>query len=258
MNKLLIIDGLNIVRRVYEANANAPDSDEKAARAMVNAMSSFRKILGTHQPTHALAAFDFGGNTWRHDLYPQYRQDRKPMPDPLRAAMPGFHKSLTDIGLAVVCVPECEADDVVGAVTLRWLAEGRGVAVVCSTDKDLHVLIEQGALLWDHFKGEWHDRAWVKNKFGIEVEMLADYLALMGDATDGVPGVSKIGAKTAAKLLNSYKTLDGVLAGAGILMNPLGVKLRAEAGMARLSRQLVQLKADVRVGVTWSMLKYSA
>lgn len=258
MGKLLIIDGLNIVRRVYEANSDAPDSDEKAAKALVNSLSSFRKMLGTHKPTHALAAFYFGGHTWRHDLYPTYRQDRRPMPDPLKQAMPEMHTMLADIGVAVVSVPGCEADDVIGTVTLRWLAEGRGEAIVSSTDKDLHVLIAQGAVIWDHFKGEWHDRAWVRNKFGVEVEMLADYLALMGDAADGVPGVSKIGAKTAAKLLNSYHTLDGVLAGAGILINPLGTKLRNEAGMARLSRQLVQLKTDVQVGVTWSMLRYAA
>jgi protein Xni len=255
MDKLLTIDGLNILRRVYEGNAGMDDSDEKAAKAALNAKSSFRKIFDTHKPTHALAAFDYGGTTWRHELYPEYRQARKPMPEPLRQVLPRFQDDLINMGIPVVSIPNVEADDVIGTVITRWCADNRGEAIVCSTDKDLHVLIALGALIWDHFKGEWHDRQWVKEKFGVDVEKLADYLALMGDATDGVPGVSKIGSKTAAKLLNAYHTLDGVFSGAGILMNPLGQKLRAEAGKARISRQLVQLKTDVQIGVTWNMLR---
>jgi len=256
MPKLLTIDGLNIVRRVYEANRD-PDSVEKAEGAIRHALSSFRNILSTHEPTHALAAFDFGGHTWRHDLYPQYREGRKPMPDVLREHLPGFYESLSELGLKVVSIPNVEADDVIATVTMRWLNEGRGDAIIASTDKDLHVLIQYGALVWNHFNSEMRDRQWVQNKFGIPVEMLTDYLALMGDATDGIPGVSKVGAKTAAELLNNYKTLEGVMAGAGILMTPLGKRLRQDAEMAKLSRKLVELKTDVQVGVTWKMLQYS-
>jgi DNA polymerase-1 len=150
-----------------------------------------------------------------------------------------------------------EADDVIATVVLRWLGEGRGDAIIASTDKDLHVLIQHGAVVWNHFAGELRDRTWVQNKFGVSVDMLADYLAPMGDASDGIPGVSKVGAKTAAELLNSYKTLEGVMAGAGILMTPLGKRLRQEADMLMLSRKLVALKTDVRVGVTWNALQYS-
>ncbi|HEY8101333.1 MAG TPA: 5'-3' exonuclease H3TH domain-containing protein [Burkholderiaceae bacterium] len=256
MAKLLTIDGLNIVRRVYEANRD-PDTPEKAEDALRHASSSFRTILNMHEPTHALAAFDYGGHTWRHDLYSQYRAHRKPMPDVLKERLPAFYESLSELGLMVVSVPEVEADDVIATVVMRWLTEGRGDAIIASTDKDLHVLIQHGAMVWDHFKSELRDRKWVQNKFGVPVEMLADYLALMGDASDGIPGVSKVGAKTAAELMNSYKTLDGVMAGAGILMTPLGKRLRQEAEMLKLSRKLVELKTDVQVGVTWKALQYS-
>jgi DNA polymerase-1 len=141
---------------------------------------------------------------------------------------------------------------------LRWLAEGRGEAVVATTDKDLHSLIADGALVWDHFRDEWHDDAWVRERFGVAPGRLHDLLALMGDATDGVPGVSKVGMKTAARLLNSYGDLDAVMAGAGILKTPLGERLRAERDILYLSRQLVALKTDVRLGVTWKMLAYDA
>ncbi len=255
MAKLLAIDGLNIVRRVYEASPE-PESDEKAAIALRHALSSFRKLLATHSPTHVLAAFDFGGHTWRHDLYPRYREQRAPMPACLRNALPDFHARLVGEGLHVLMLPEVEADDVIATGVLRWLAEGRGEAIVATTDKDLHVLIAHGALVWDHFKGEWHDDAWVRNKFGVPPELLVDLLALMGDVTDGVPGVSKVGMKTAAKLLNAYGNLDAVMAGAGILTTPIGERLRAEREILYLSRQLVQLKQDVRLGVTWNMLAY--
>ena len=257
MAKLLAIDGLNIVRRVYEASPE-PESEEKAAIALRHALSSFRKLLATHSPTHVLAAFDYGGSTWRHALYPRYREQRAPMPSCLRQALPGFHDKLAGEGLHILMLPEVEADDVIGTGVLRWLAEGRGEAIVATTDKDLHGLIAHGALIWDHFKGEWHDDAWVRNKFGVPPELLVDLLALMGDVTDGVPGVSKVGMKTAAKLLMAYGDLDAVMAGAGILKTPIGERLRAERDTLYLSRQLVQLKTDVRLGVTWNMLAYES
>lgn len=255
MGKLLAIDGLNIVRRVYEASPE-DDSADKAETALRNAFSSFRRLLDTHSPTHVLAAFDHGGPTWRHALYPRYREQRAPMPSFLREALPAFHERLAAEGLHVLMIPEVEADDVIATGVLRWLAEGKGEAIIASTDKDLHGLIAQGALVWDHFKGEWHDDAWVRNKFGVAPELLLDLLALMGDPTDGVPGVSKVGMKTAAKLLNAYGDLDAVMAGAGILKTPIGERLRAEREVLYLSRQLVQLKTDVRLGVSWNMLTY--
>ena len=257
MGKLLAIDGLNIVRRVYEASPE-PDSAEKAETALRHAQSSFRNLLAVHSPTHVLPAFDFGGPTWRHALYSRYREQRAPMPSFLRAALPAFHTKLEADGMHVVMIPEVEADDVIGTAVLRWLQEGRGEAIVATTDKDLHPLIADGALVWDHFKGEWHDDAWVRNKFGVAPELLVDLLALMGDVTDGIPGVSKIGMKTAAKLLNAYGDLDAVMAGAGILKTPVGERLRAERDILYLSRQLVRLKTDVRLGVTWKMLAYDS
>jgi protein Xni len=257
MGKLLAIDGLNIVRRVYEASPE-DDCADKANTALRHALSSFRRLIATHAPTHVLAAFDFGGPTWRHDLYPRYREQRAPMPSFLREALPGFHDKLAAEGLHVVMIAQVEADDVIGTAVLRWLAEGRGEAIVATTDKDLHGLIANGALVWDHFKSEWHDDAWVRAKFGVAPELLVDLLALMGDVTDGVPGVSKVGMKTAAKLLNAYGNLDAVMAGAGILKTPIGERLRAERDILYLSRQLVALKTDVKLGVTWNMLAYES
>jgi DNA polymerase-1 len=255
MGKLLAIDGLSIVRRVYQANPDL-DTPAKAEAALRFCLMSFRKLLTVHQPSHVLPAFDFGGHTWRHDLYPRYRENREPMPEALREGLPGFYGKLAEIGLNVLSVPEVEADDVIATGVLRWMTEHRGEAIVASTDKDLHVLIADGARLWDHFKSEWHDRAWVEKKFGVTPERLTDLIALMGDVADGIPGVTKVGIKTAARLLRAYGSLEGVMAGAGILMDPLGDRLRKNRDLAFLSRTLAQLKTDVQLGVTWKMLAF--
>ena len=257
MGKLLAIDGLHIVRRVYEASTE-PDGSVRAEAVLRHSLSSLRRLLSTHQPTHVLPTFDAGGHTWRHDLYPKYREHRAPMPADLAEHLPDFYQQLSALGLTVVSVPGVEADDVIATAVLRWLGEDRGDAIIASTDKDVHRLIAQGALVWDHFKNEWHDHKWVEGKFGVPPEMMPDLLALVGDVSDGIPGVSKVGVKTAAKLLHSYGSLEGIMAGAGILKNPLGERLRKERELLDLSRKLVELKTDVRLGVTWKMLAFDA
>jgi len=256
---LLLIDGLNIVRRCYEANP-APDSPEKAQATSQTAFSSFRRALVEHTHTHALAAFDFGGHTFRHDMYPRYREKRKPMPQELRDILPAFQQRLTeDLGLAVVCIPGVEADDVIGTVHTRWVACKAAPAIVVSTDKDLCQLIAAGALLRDHFKPEWRDADWVFTKFGVAPQQLGDLLALMGDSSDDIPGVAGIGVKTAAKLLTEYGDLESLLAAASGIKGKTGEQLREQAEMARLSRRLVALNTSVAVGVTWnSLLRQSA
>jgi 5'-3' exonuclease len=256
MGKLLAIDGLSIVRRLYEAN-DETDLTTKADVALRYALSAFSKMLAFHQPTHVLPAFDAGGHTWRHDLYVHYRENRTPMPTELQQALPSFYQQLATLGLTVVAVPGVEADDVIATGVTRWLHESRGEAIVVSTDKDLHTLIADGAILWDHFKGEWHDGQWVEAKFGVPPEQLADLLALVGDVSDGIPGVSKVGMKTAAKLMQSYGSIERIMAGAGILKDTLGERLRNEREQLELSRKLVELKTDVRIGVTWNVLAYS-
>jgi 5'-3' exonuclease len=253
MGKLLAIDGLSIVRRLYEASDEA-DAGLRADKTLRHALAAFTKLLANHKPTHALAAFDAGGRTWRHELHAAYRQSRTPMPAELQQGLQELQARLTGIGMHAVSVPDVEADDVIATGVLRWLGEERGEAIVVSTDKDLHGLIAHGALVWDHFKNEWHDSEWVQAKFGVPPALLPDLLALVGDAPDGIPGVSKVGMKTAAKLLQSYGSIEGIMAGAGILKDALGERLRNEHEQLVLSRKLTSLKTDVRIGVTWNML----
>lgn len=252
---MLLIDGLNILRRCYEANP-APDSADKALAATRSAFASFRRALTEHPSSHALAAFDYGGSTWRHALYGRYRASRKPMPQELRDAIPAFLERLTqELGLQVVSIPNLEADDVLATAFLRWAELNAGPAIVVSTDKDLCTLIAQGALVRDHFKPQWRDAQWVQEKFGVQPALLADLLALMGDSSDDIPGVAGIGLKTAAKLLNEYGSLEALLSAAPSVKGKVGERLVAQADLARLSRRLVAFETTVPLGLTWKQLR---
>jgi protein Xni len=220
--------------------------------------ASFSRLLHTQAASHVLLAFDAGGPTWRHALYPAYKANRQPMPLLLQQCLPELYASLRSWGLHIVCLPGVEADDVIATGVLRWLQEQRGEAIIATTDKDLHCLIAQGALIWDHFRNESHDRKWVEQKFGVGPALLPDLLALVGDPGDNIPGVSRVGIKTAAKLLRAYGSLDAVLAGAGILSDAVGQRLRSEREKLLLSRQLVQLKTDVTLGLSWKTLMWQA
>jgi DNA polymerase-1 len=259
MNALfLAVDGLSIVRRVFQAAKDEPDLAKRAEDAISSSCRTFRRLLETLAPSHVLTAFDAGGHTWRHDLYPRYREGRQSMPDELRAQLPNMMTRLQEMGVHSVQIPEVEADDVIATAVTRWLDKGYGQAIVATTDKDLHQLTALGAWIYHPFDSELRDAAWVGKKFGVPAALLGDYLALVGDGADDVPGVSGIGAKKAAELLRRYGSLDGVFAGAGILLDTVGRNLRKGKADALVSRQLVALKTDVVLGVTWKQLAYAS
>ena len=254
---LLLIDGLNVVRRVYEANP-APDSPDKAQAAVRSSLGSFRRALEEHKPTHILAPFDFGGPTWRHELYPDYRKKRKPMPQELRDVLPALYERLHEMGVPTISVPGVEADDVLATAFYRWDTAKRGPVTVLSTDKDLTALAADGARVRDHFNLVWRDETWIVEKFGVGPALLHDLLALSGDSSDDIPGVPGVATKTAAKLLNAHGTLDSVLAAAETVKGKLGENLRASLDLVRLARKLVSFKTDLSLGLTWNSLRYEA
>ena len=252
--KLLEIDGLNIVRRIYEANL-APDSDQKAQGAVRSSISSIRTALNEHAPTHAIAFFDAGGSTWRHRLSELYRKNRKPMPAQLRAALPGLYQRLRDeLGLECRVVPDVEADDALAQTGYAFLAQYPDAqVVVLSTDKDLTQLIAHGIQVYDHFKKENRTAEWVAAKFNVQPHQMRDYLSLMGDTSDDIPGISKVGSKTAVELLNRFGTLQGVLDNAHLVSGKLGERLRdpVERANALLSYALVGFKTDSPLELNW-------
>lgn len=251
MSKLLLIDGLNILRRCYEANP-AADSVEKAESAVSVATHSMRRGLRDHSPTHALVIFDHGGPTWRHAIYPDYKAHRKPMSEYLVDEMDGMKERMAQAGWALMAHPGEEADDTLTGVSSAARAEGEEV-IMLTTDKDLVRLVEMGVQVYNHFDRQWRDSAWCVGKFGVEPALLTDFLALMGDTTDNIPGVDGIGAKTAAKLLNQYGALQPVLAAAaaGEIKGVVGERLVTQRDRALISLELATLRSSFSACDLW-------
>lgn len=251
MAKLLLIDGLNILRRCWEANP-AADSVEKAESSASAATHSMRRALREDAPTHAIVIFDHGGPTWRHDLYPEYKAGRKPMSPYLCDELVLMKERMAKAGWALMAHPGEEADDTIKGVSAAARGEGEAV-VVRSTDKDLVRLVEMGVRVNNHFDKEWRDVAWCEQKFGVHPRLLTDFLALMGDTTDNIPGVDKIGVKTAAKLLNQYGSLQQVLAAAaaGEVKGVVGERLVEQRDRALISLELASLRSKFSALDLW-------
>jgi DNA polymerase-1 len=227
---------------------------------MKNALSSFRRAVRTHRPTHVIAPFDYGGPTWRHELYPAYHSTRKPMARELQEVLPELRQRMEEsLSIPTIATPGVEADDVVATVFSRWIEKPRGPVKILSNDKDVLYWIAFGALVRDHFADEsepWRDRDYVIAKFGVPPELILDFHALVGDKVDDVPGVDKVGKVTAAAWLTEFGSLDGVLQNAASLKGKVGENLRQQADRARLSRELVAMKTDIPLGLTWKMLRH--
>jgi DNA polymerase-1 len=245
---LLAIDGLNIIRRCYEANL-APDSVEKAQGALRSAASSVRRALSQYKPSHAVLAMDPAGPNWRHALYPAYKAQRKPMPQPLFDALrgtPGWRDWARQLGVCGWEEPGFEADDLLASLVFLWKQQVPGAPVTAlSTDKDSCFLVDDTVRVVDHFNQVERNAAWIQDKFGVAPSQIADYLALTGDATDGIPGVARIGAKSAAQLLQEFGDLESVLSAAATMPGAKGTALRNGVESARLSRKLTTLRQDV-------------
>lgn len=257
--RFLVVDVLNVVRRIHEANP-APESPDKGAMTLRNSLGSIRRLLRETRPTHMLMAMDAPGPTWRHQAVPGYNKQRKPTPESLAAVLPDILQAFGNAGYVVIAPEGVEADDTIATAVLR--ARRAGVeTVICSTDKDLTALLADGVRIRDHFNDSWRDEAWCCKKFGVTPDKLADLLALMGDKVDGIIGVPGVGAKTAAKLLNDHGHLEAILeaAVAGRIAGKLGQNLKDHQDTARTARVLTTLKTDVELPAwTWRDLQLPA
>jgi DNA polymerase-1 len=250
---LLIIDALNSIRRIYEA-VPGEDSQEKVADTITSSLASFKRALKAHRPTHAVAVFDHGGRTWKHELYESYQANRKPIPPLLRESLLTIKQALQPMGLHWIAIEGIEADDAIATLVEKWCKTSSDQVIILSTDKDFLQLLGDQVRIYDHFKGVWRDQAYVMEKFGVKSSQMGDLLALMGDAVDGIPGVAKVGAKTAAELLRINGHLERVISNSDKVAGQVGANLRKGVEMARLSRKLVAFRTDVPLGLTWKML----
>jgi DNA polymerase-1 len=216
-----------------------------AAYGIINML---RRLLADFEPTHLAVVFDAKGKTFRDDLYAEYKANRPPMPDEMREQLDPIRSIVEALGIPLLEVSGVEADDVIG--TLAEQGKARGFAVTISTsDKDMAQLVNKSVTMVNTMDGGVLDPQGVKEKFGIAPEQMVDYLTLIGDTVDNVPGVPKVGPKTAAKWLAQYGSLDEIIAHAGDIGGKVGENLRDSLDRLPLSRTLVTIKRDVELDV---------
>ena len=243
---LVLVDGSSYLYRAFHAMPNLNNSHGEPTGAIYGITNMLRKLLADYNPQHVAVVFDAKGKTFRHDMYPDYKANRPPMPDDLRLQIEPVHEIVKAMGLPLLCVPGVEADDVIG--TLARQAATAGEACVISTgDKDMAQLVDDHVTLINTMNDTVSDRAQVEDKFGVPPERIIDYLALMGDSSDNIPGVPKVGPKTAAKWLQQYHSLDELIAKSDDVGGKVGESLRANLDQLPLSRVLATIRTDIEL-----------
>ena len=244
---LLLVDGSSYLYRAFHAmpDLRAVPGDPSSAptgaiRGMINMLQSLRKDFPAD---FAACVFDARGPTFRDALYPEYKAHRSPMPDDLRAQIEPIHEVVRLMGWQVLAVPGVEADDVIGTLAVTAAAQDIEV-IVSSGDKDLAQLVNSHITIIDTMNGKRRDVAGVEAEFGVPPQLMVDYQTLVGDVIDNVPGVPKVGPKTAAKWLQQYGSLAGVVAHADAITGAVGENLRKSLDWLPLGRQLLTIKTD--------------
>ncbi len=243
MSRLVLIDGSSYLYRAFHALPPLTGPDGSPTGALFGIVNMLRATL-KENPDFTAFVVDASGPTFRDELYPQYKANRPPMPDELRAQVEPMMAIVEALGFPILRVPGVEADDVIGTLALQ--ASARGIPVTISTgDKDFAQLVRPGITLTNTMTNTVLDEAGVFEKFGVRPDQVVDLLALMGDTVDNVPGVEKCGPKTAAKWLGEFGTLEAVMAAAPAMGGKIGENLRAALDRLPLNKQLVTIKTDV-------------
>lgn len=246
MTKLLLIDGSNYLFRAYHALPALATSAGEPTGAMKGFLGMLSRVYAMTKPDLAAIVFDAPGKTFRHDMYPDYKANRPPMPEDLRAQIEPLQQIVRELGWPLIVTPGIEADDVIGTLARRGEAAGMDV-VVATGDKDLSQLVDERIVLLNTMNTKFYDREGVKEKYGVYPERIIDYLALMGDKVDNVPGIPGCGPKTAAKWVNEFGSLGEIIRRADEVGGKIGEKLRAGLGVLDMGRRLVTVKCDAKI-----------
>ena len=241
---LTLVDGSYYLFRAYHAMPGLTNAQREPTGAIFGVINMLRKLLKEEQPDYFAVVFDAKGKSFRNDLYPEYKANRPPAPPDLVAQIEPLHEIIRALGVPLLHENDVEADDVIA--TLAAQAKRAGLRTLVSTgDKDLAQIVDEDIHLINTMDNRRYDRAGVIEKYGVPPERIVDYLTLTGDASDNVPGVPKVGPKTAVKWLAEYGSLDEIVANAGGFKGKVGEYLRESLDQIPLSRQLVTLKTDL-------------
>ncbi len=241
---LVLVDGSSYLYRAFHALPALTNSRGEPTGAVYGVLNMLRRLIADQDPEQMAVVFDAKGKTFRDELYTEYKAHRPPMPGELKGQVAPLHEAIEAMGLPLLIVEGVEADDVIGTLARRAVAEGFSV-LISTGDKDMAQLVNGQVTLVNTMTDTVMDPAGVVEKFGVPPERIVDYLALIGDTVDNVPGVPKVGPKTALKWLEQYGSLDGVMAHAGEIKGKVGENLRESLDHLPLSRQLVTIHCDV-------------
>ncbi|MEG0341910.1 MAG: DNA polymerase I [Acinetobacter sp.] len=254
MPPFVLVDGSYFLFRAFHALPPLTTSTGLQTNAIRGAISAIQKLMRRIQPTHMAVIFDTPEPTFRHELSPIYKGDRPSMPDELAQQIPYLHALIRALGIPLHMLPGAEADDIIGTLAKR--AEAAGHQVLISTgDKDMAQLVTDKVTLEDSFKDKPMDVNGVIEKFGVRPDQIIDYLTLMGDASDGIRGVPGVGAKTAAKLLNEYGSIGGILENVDNIKGKVGQNLKDNVEGIALDHQLASIVIDLDLNITYEDLK---
>jgi DNA polymerase-1 len=246
---LVLVDGSSYLYRAFHALPDLRSPAGEPTGAVYGVLNMLKRLVADHKADFLACVFDAKGKTFRDEVYPEYKAHRPPMPDALAAQIEPLLEAIRALGWPLVVVEGVEADDVIG--TLARAASRAGVRTLVSTgDKDLAQLVDDRVTLINTMSNETLDAAGVRAKFGVPPEKIVDYLALVGDAVDNIPGVDKVGPKTAAKWIGEYGSLDGVLAQADRIKGVAGENLRKSRDWLPTGRALATVKCDVPLEFT--------
>src|ERR1700724_474643 len=247
--KLLLVDGSSYLYRAFHARPPLSNSQGAPTGAVLGVLNMLNKLMKEESPERVAVVFDAPGRTFRDDLFEQYKAHRSPMPDDMRSQVQPLYDTVAAMGLPLLRVPGVEADDVIGTLAKQGAASGYDV-LISTGDKDMAQLVGPHIELINTMSNTRLDRAGVKAKFDVFPEQIVDYLALVGDSSDNIPGVSGVGPKTAAKRLNKYQALDALIAHAAEISGKVGENLRGELPALELSRKLATIDTDLQLDVT--------
>ncbi len=255
--KLILVDGSGYLYRAFHALPPLTNSKGEPTGAVLGVLNMLNKMVKEEAPDRIAVVFDAPGRTFRDDLFDKYKAHRAPMPDDLRAQVQPLYDTVAAMGVPLLRVPGVEADDVIG--TLAKQAADAGFKVLISTgDKDMAQLVGPNVELLNTMSNTRLDRVGVKAKFDVFPEQIVDYLALVGDTSDNIPGVTSVGPKTAAKWLEQYQTLDALVAHAAEIGGKVGENLRSQLSMLELSRKLATIDTTLPLEVTPEQLSPGA
>ena len=246
--EIILVDGTAFLFRAYHVRSRNPltTSDGRGTQAIFGMINMLRSLLKECQPTHIAVLMDAKGKNFRHEMYREYKANRPPMPDDLREQLDTIRKIIPAMGLPLISVSGVEADDVIGTLCKRATASGFHTLIV-SNDKDLTQLVDDHVEMLDTMRNIRLDANGVLAKFGVPPERIVEYLALIGDSSDNIPGIPLVGPKTAVKWFEEYGTLDNIIANADRIKGKAGENLRTNLDQLALSKRLTTLKCDVEL-----------